>query len=246
MPRKPNSIGIRVLWVFSLATAVFSARYFLTPPPLLSPDVGIPALRDVLKGPALDALRVAAPYLYNQHRVLFLTHVACGIVALILGLFQFIGSLRASRPELHRMIGRIYIGCVLVGGATGVPLSFLMFKPMPAGIHALFYPMQAGLLTLSIAWPITALIALRRVLQGRFAGHRAWMMRCYSLTFAAPASRTLGPIMLLLTGDLVLALNITFVSWPLNLLVAEWLIHRSAKRAARVVLPAVSGAPVQS
>jgi uncharacterized membrane protein len=246
MPRKPNSIGIRVLWFFSLVTAVFSARYFLTPPPLLSPDVGIPALRDVLKGPVLEALRVAAPYLYNHHRMLFLTHVACGIVALVLGLFQFIGSLRASRPQLHRMMGRIYIVCVLAGGATGVPLSFLMFKPMPVGIHALFYPMQAGLLSLSIVWPITALIAFRRVLQRRFTDHRAWMMRCYSLTFAAPTSRTLGPVLFLLTGDLVLALNITFVSWPLNLLVAEWLVRRSEKRTASAALPDVATATVQS
>ena len=55
---------------------------------------------------------------------------------------------------------------------------------------------------------------------------RAWMMRSYSLTFAAATVRLAALPMLVLTRDPVVAITCTFWSWILNLVVVEWLIHR--------------------
>jgi uncharacterized membrane protein len=147
--------------------------------------------------------------LYTHHRALLLVHIGCGITALVLGLFQFVGSLRSSRHALHRMMGRVYVSATVLGGITGLPLSSMMFAPHALAIRLLFYPMFAGLVSLSIVWPAITLMALRRAMQRRFADHRAWMIRSYALTFAAPTTRLIAPILFLLTGDVVLTLNVT-------------------------------------
>jgi uncharacterized membrane protein len=214
------------MWFAALATALFSARYFLIPPRWLT----VPAAASILKGPVGESLRNEAPYLYNNHRFLLLFHIACGITALVLGLFQFVPSLRSSRPVLHRTMGMLYVSAVVLGGITAFPLSFMMHAAHSPAIRPLFYPALAGLASLSIVWPMTTVMALTRAKQRRFADHRAWMIRSYALTFAAPTARLIPPILLLLTSDIVLAINVTFVSWPLNLLVAELLIRRAQRR----------------
>jgi hypothetical protein len=241
MLRKIPTAGRIAIWFFALAIAIFSARYFMNPPPLLNP----PGNLKILQGPVGESLKNAAPYLYTHHKVLLLTHIGCGIVALVFGLFQFVGSLRKSRPALHRTMGGFYVSATVLGGILGLPLSFMMFAPYAPAIRILFYPTLAGLASLSVAWPIITLMGLTRALQSRFADHRAWMIRSYALTFAAPTSRILGPILLLLTGDLVLAINVTFVSWPVNLIVAEWLIRRDARRVASAALPLLSSIATQ-
>ena len=240
MPSKLSSAGRIAVWFFALAIAIFSARYFMNPPPLLNP----PGNLKIFQGAVGESLKNAAPYLYTHHRALLLAHISCGIIALVLGLFQFIGSLRESRPGLHRTMGGFYISAVVIGGIMGLPLSFMMFAPYAPAMRILFYPTLAGLASLSVAWPIITLMALTRAMQRRFTDHRAWMIRSYALTFAAPSTRIIAPLLLLLTGDLVLAINVTFVSWPVNLIVAEWLIRRDARRVVSETLPLVSSVAV--
>jgi uncharacterized membrane protein YozB (DUF420 family) len=241
MIRKFPSAGKITVWLFALAMAAAGARYFFKSPLLISPS----AAKVLLRGPIGEAFQIAAPYLYTHHRILLLTHIGCGIVALVLGLFQFVGSLRRSRPALHRTMGGLYVSATVFGGIMALPLSFMNFAPIPPAIRPLFYPLLFGLASLSIAWPVTTLMALARARQRRFDDHRAWMIRSYALTFAAVTSRIASPVLLLLTGDIVLALNVTFVSWPVNLIVAEWLIHREARRAASAAIPQVSTVTAQ-
>ena len=191
----------------------------------------------LLKGPVGESLRNEAPYLYNNHRFVLLFHIGCGIIALVLGLFQFVPSLRSARPVLHRALGMLYVFAVVLAGIAGFPLSFMMYAAHSQAIRPLFLPTLVGLASLSIAWPLTTLMGLTRAKQRRFADHRAWMIRSYALTFAAPTARMLAPLLFLVTGDIVLAINATFVSWPLNLLVAQLLIRHSALRSASASLP---------
>lgn len=197
------------MWLLALAVALLSARYFLVPPPL----VNQPTL-----------------HIYSHHPVWFLSHVAGGIVALIVGLFQFVGSLRDSRPALHRALGRVYLGAVFLAGSTGLPLSFLFLGPFPAFTRSDFYPAFAGFASLSLVWPFISLVALARARQRRFADHRAWMMRSYCLTFAAVTVRLVFPVFLFLTRNMLVSFNAAILSWPLNLIVAEWLIRRAAQQ----------------
>ena len=73
---------------------------------------------------------------------------------------------------------------------------------------------------------MTGAVALLRARQRRFHAHRAWMMRNYSLTFAAATVRLAALPFLILTRDPVVAITCTFWSWVLNLALAEWLMRR--------------------
>ena len=216
------------LWVFAFAVAFAAARYFVTPPPLMEPPLSF-------ANPAADAGANLAPTLYRSHRILFLMHVGGGLVALVVGLFQFIGRLRDARPNIHRALGFTYLTAVLAGAAAGLPLSLLILDAVPPAFRTDFFPMAGSFFLLAIAWGTTSAIALGRARARRFREHRAWMMRSYSLTFAAVTVRLVATILSLLTGDVVFAVNSGVLSWPLNLVVAEWLIRRNPQ-------PALAGA----
>ena len=212
---------LRLVWALALILVIFSARYFLVPPPLLT--MPIDYLPD---SPFAQAAQGIAPYLYEHHRWLLLPHIACGMVAILLGLFQFVRTLRTRRPAVHRLFGRVYVGVVMLGGLTGLPLSFALLDAIPIALQPSAYPLVGGFVVLSVTWPSVTAMGFYRARQRRFDDHRAWMTRSYSLTFAAVTTRLLAFPLLLLTGDWVIAINGALLSWPLNLLVAELLIRR--------------------
>lgn len=90
------------MWLLAIAVALAAARYFLNPVPLLV---------------RTQALALA------RHPEWVLLHVACGVTAIVAGPFQFLPSLRASHPAVHRGIGYVYLAAVLLGGCAGLRLS---------------------------------------------------------------------------------------------------------------------------
>jgi hypothetical protein len=58
------------------------------------------------------------------------------------------------------------------------------------------------------------------------------MMRSYSLTFGAVTVRLMAVPLLFVTQDPVVAITLTFWSWVLNLMVAEWLVRRAVRAVA--------------
>jgi hypothetical protein len=83
-------------------------------------------------------------------------------------------------------------------------------------------------------------MALRAILRGRIEEHRHWMMRNFSLTFAAVTLRLWIPILIvaqLPSGiDAEVAFNqayqtVPWLSWVPNLIVAEMLIQRHIQRS---------------
>lgn len=231
-----------MMWFLALLVALVAARYFLSPVPWLY---------------HMQVLALA------RHPFWIRLHIAGGILALTLGLFQFVGSLRAARPRLHRILGRVYVAAVLVGGAAGLRLSpdtprfvadalneskgfdlslvglspsVLGYGPSSTYSPSQFFLVMLGFAALALAWLVTTAAALLRARQRRFDRHRAWMTRSYSLTFAAVTVRLVGLPFLVLTRDPVAAITCTFWSWLLNLAVAEWLIRRQAAIAVRAAV----------
>ena len=49
----------------------------------------------------------------------FYAHISLGGIALFVGWVQFIKKLRLSYPKIHRLIGKIYVGSVLISGPFG-------------------------------------------------------------------------------------------------------------------------------
>jgi len=219
------------MWFLALAAALTSTRYFLVPPRLLLPN---------------ESLALSRHYMWT------LLHIAAGIVAITMGLFQFVGSLRDAYPWLHRVMGYLYLSAVFLAGCAGlrlspdtpvfaadgltdltaIDLSKLGLSPSFLGYSASsrfspgqFFLVMVGFGTLALVWLLTSALALARARQGRFDEHRAWMMRSYSLTFAAATVRLASLPLLVLTRDPIVAITGTFWSWILNLLVAEWFIR---------------------
>jgi predicted membrane protein DUF2306 len=218
----------------------------------LSLLVGLSALRYYAPSHALmQQFQVLA---LERNRLWFLLHIACGIVTLTVGLLQFSAKLRASRPALHRAIGYAYVTGVLLGGIAGLRLSPDTATFLAQGLeedarmgtlygldmsslglpHAStfspsqFFPVVVSFFVLSVAWLVTTGVAFVRIRQRRFADHRAWMIRSYSLTFAAVTVRLAAALLIFLVREPVLAGNLALASWPLNLAVGEWLVRRTA------------------
>ena len=232
MRRSFHFAVMTAMWFLALAAALTSARYFLAPPRLLLPT-------EILA--------------LSRHHMWILLHIAGGIVAITVGLFQFVGSLRDAYPGVHRAMGYLYLSAVFLAGCAGlwlspdtrvfaadgltdltaVDLSMLGIRPSFLGYGASsrfspdhFFLVMVGFGTLALVWLLTAALALARARQRRFVEHRAWMMRSYSLTFAAATVRLAALPILVLTRDPVVAITCTFWSWILNLVVAEWFIRR--------------------
>jgi len=224
-----------LMWSLALVMCALAARYFLSPPPLLHPELP----PELAKEPIARAISGLAEHLYVHHRWTMLAHIGAGIGAMAGGLLQFVPAIRRARPRLHRGVGLAYLAGVTLGGATGVPLAFQFLGAVPPELHRVFYPSVVAFLVLSPTWVAVSAMAFLRARQRRFDEHRAWMVRSYSLTFAAVTARVLAPLFLALTGDPALLANGGIVLWPLNLAFAEWLLRRKGPARASVPVPGV-------
>ncbi|WP_168074206.1 DUF2306 domain-containing protein [Caulobacter sp. SSI4214] len=196
MPKILSRPAWMVMTLLSLVVALTAYRYPLNVGPL-APNV----VANLFTRPFLDL------------------HVAGAATALLIAPFQVLPGLRARRPGLHRVMGRIYVAGCLAGGMGGLVLAF----GSTAGPIA-----TAGFGLLALAWLATTVQAWRMALARRVAEHRAWMIRSMALTLAAVTLRlylpfaALGPIPFF---DAYRA--IAFLCWVPNLLLAEvWLKRR--------------------
>jgi uncharacterized membrane protein len=147
-----------------------------------------------------------------------LIHVFASLVALAIGPFQFIPSVRRHKT-LHRTLGSIYFVAVFIGGISGLFTATIA----QGGIIS-----QVGFLVLASLWMITAGLALRAIKLRDYKAHEEWAMRCFALTFAAVTIRVQLGIGFA-TGhkfeDFYWMLSWT--CWIPNLIFAEWLIRRN-------------------
>jgi uncharacterized membrane protein len=150
-----------------------------------------------------------------------IVHASCAGMVLLLGPWQFVAAIRARRPELHRLIGRSYVTLCLVGGLTGMVLAWNTSSGPVA---------RWGFLLLAVAWLTTTTTAYLAARRRDFVSHRRWMIRSFSLTFAAVTLRLYLPLSAVpgLSFDLVYPLT-AWAAWIPNLIVAEiWLrTHRA-------------------
>jgi uncharacterized membrane protein len=187
-------------------------------------------------------------------QVAFYAHIVFSALALAIGPLQFVRALRRRRPAVHRWIGRVFLGSVALGAAA----SFVMAFVNSAAINGFF-----GFGTLALLWGYTAWRGWRAARVGDYAGHQAWMIRCFALTYAGVTLRVwlgvlIGVQLLAGTGadgDVVVDTAyaaLPFLSWLPNLVVGELLVRRrglpalrmtpgeGAARSPRTEAPAVS------
>jgi uncharacterized membrane protein len=152
-------------------------------------------------------------------------HVFSAVVALALGTFQFNRGLRARRPRLHRVMGRLYLGVgVLVGGLSGLYLAAGAFGGPVA---------RLGFASLALAWLYTGWKAYAAIRAGDVTSHRAWMVRNFALTAAAVTLRIYLPFSMLAGIPFEVAYPaIAWLCWLPNLVAALLLTARGRSSLA--------------
>jgi len=154
-------------------------------------------------------------------------HFVGGGVALALGAFQLNTTLRSRRIQWHRIFGRIYVVSALIGGVAGLRLAIGSQGGMIA---------RAGFAALACAWLFTTVRGFLRIRAGDDIDHRAWMIRSYSLTFAAVTLRIYLPLSLAAGVPFHIAYPaIAWLCWVPNIIVAERLFVAAPARPRMVL-----------
>lgn len=113
---------------------------------------------------------------FARHPLLTMVHILPGLVFVTLGPLQFVRTLRARRPALHRWIGRLVLGSGVIIGSTALVMSTQMAI---GGISETAATMLFAILFLFSLG--RAFVAIRR---GEVAVHREWMIRAFAIGLA--------------------------------------------------------------
>ena len=102
-------------------------------------------------------------------------HVLCGVIAILIGPFQFSNKLRTNYLKIHRRIGYTYLIAIFIGGIASFGLAFT------SKVNLTY---MLGLAFLGVAWFLTSGMAFLCVLRKKILQHKEWMVRSYVVTFA--------------------------------------------------------------
>lgn len=158
---------------------------------------------------------------YLAHQVPLYLHIGGAVVALALLPLQLSARLRDRRPRVHRMLGRLSLAGILVGGVGGLLLAPMAFGGPVASL---------GFTWLALAWLGCAALGLRAILRHDVRRHRVWMVRTSALTFAAVTLRLyLGLFKGLQSAGLTTVsfatayAVIAWAAWVPNIVIAWWM-----------------------
>ncbi|RAJ10930.1 putative membrane protein DUF2306 [Chitinophaga skermanii] len=160
-------------------------------------------------------------YHIKTWRYSFYIHVFVSTIVLITGLLQFSKYIMFRKAQLHRGSGIVYI--VIVIFLSG-PSGLIMGIYANGGLAA-----QVSFVLLSLLWILFTGFAFYYATKRKFAIHGHWMLRSFALTLSAISLRFYA--FLLATFHVHLHprtayILIAWLSWTLNLLLAEYLIRR--------------------
>ncbi|GMA41971.1 DUF2306 domain-containing protein [Mobilicoccus caccae] len=225
LSRRRRQVPWAVMALAALGTVAFAV------PPTLSSD------------PA--ASRVPIDPDVAWHALTLTVHALPGGLALALGPLQFLTRLRARRPHVHRIVGRVYLGSVVVAAVVSLFAALYSLSGLSA---------QVAFALLTVLWLYTAYRGYTSIRHGQIKAHRIWMTRNYALTYSAVALRVF------LLAGVVLKRNVapdlpfdqiyTTSAWAailVNLVVVEYVILRRVTMPPTVrerLRPAVGSTPV--
>ncbi|MEC5147706.1 DUF2306 domain-containing protein [Chitinophaga sp. 180180018-2] len=202
----------KILWILTVLIVLYGAWLMLA---LTLPYSTFERYTDFL----LTKQRV---YNILHWRISFYIHIFVSIIVLLTGLLQFSKYLLDKYPRLHRNSGKIYaLVITFISGPTGLVMAFYA----NGGIYA-----RISFVLLSLLWIGCTITGWRRALQRRWPEHITWMLRSYALTLSALTLRFYALLLGLMHHPLrpvIAYITISWLSWTLNLLLAELLIKQS-------------------
>ncbi len=113
---------------------------------------------------------------FAHHPLLTMVHIVPGLLFVVLGPLQFVRTLRARRPRLHRWMGRVAVASGVTIGVTALVMSPRMAI---GGANETAATMLFAILFLFAL--CRAFLAIR---QGKVAIHREWMIRAFAIGLA--------------------------------------------------------------
>lgn len=155
-------------------------------------------------------------------RVVFFAHVGLGATALALGPFQFWRKFRNRRMRLHRLLGKMYVGAILVGSVAAFCAAWFASTGWVAAV---------GFMGLAVAWFFTTVRAYQAIRAKRLKAHEQWMYRSYAVTLSAVTLRIILPVEMAVLGlPFSTAYPIVaWLCWVPNLIFVEWWIRSRRK-----------------
>jgi uncharacterized membrane protein len=115
---------------------------------------------------------------------LMFAHGIPGALALCLGVFQFSNRLRRKYLQVHRVMGRIYVGSVAISAPVAVAVAIV--RPIPT--------LAMASLIQALGWVLTTATGLYCIRTGKIQQHREWMMRSYPFAMVFIIVRAIVPI----------------------------------------------------
>jgi uncharacterized membrane protein len=172
-------------------------------------------------------------------RYLLMLHGLAGATALTAGAVQMSSRIRRSRPALHHLLGKIYIGAVSVSAPVAVYMGTSTLEPVTIRFEQIF---QGGF------WLLSAWIAFACIRSGQMQLHKAWMMRSYAFTLIFITSRVPDAFVKSYSdqflSDMLWGLVAIGLVAPELILTAQtlWRIRVAKARSARAVVPELAPA----
>jgi uncharacterized membrane protein len=217
---RPHAMLMRIVWPATLLLVLIGVAI------VTRRTLSLLGLLSASSTPSRSPVPDAA---FAQYASLTMAHIYPGLLYLVLGPFQFIATLRARRPTLHRRMGYVVW---TAGFATGVTALAMTTRMAVGGATERAATTLFGLLFLVAL--VRALVCIRR---GQVTLHREWMIRAFSLGLAVA---TVRPIV----GAFFATQRLTGLTPPdffgiafwlgftLHLIAAEaWIRHTRPRRA---------------
>jgi uncharacterized membrane protein len=168
----------------------------------------------------------------EQFGPLLTLHIVFGMIAILIGPFQFFPSVRKKYPRFHRLTGKIYLISVLIAAIAATILA--VSHNLIADRRFVF---GTGLLGLAAAWLITSGLAYWALRTRNFVQHREWMVKRYVVTCGFTTFRLFAVSVnsyMQLDYDKDLSGIMAWACWSVPLLVTEAIIQSKKIRRAHI------------
>lgn len=157
-------------------------------------------------------------------------HIVSVTLYSILGAFQFARRFRQRNHRWHRAAGWLLVPSGLIAALSGLWMT--QFYPLPESDGEILYGLR---LFFGSAMLLSILLAVVEIRRRNFRQHGAWMMRAYAIGLGAgtQALTHLPWFLFFGTPDEFTRAMLMGAGWVINLVVAEWIIHKRTPRQKR-------------
>jgi hypothetical protein len=158
-------------------------------------------------------------------------HIISSVLFSIAGAFQFVPSFRHRHLRWHRAAGWLLMPSGLAAALSGLWMT--LFYPWPDGDGMLLYAMR---LVFGLAMLLAIVFSVTAIQRRDFRTHGDWIIRAYAIGLGAGTQvLTHLPWFILVGGtpDEFSRALMMGAGWIVNIVVAEWIIHRKRGRRTR-------------